>query len=788
MQKEAGELHGVWKAAHRLANRTAPFQRQVQRHVDQQRTEAMLRNLTSAQEFLTPPPSSCVCPARGEGEACARGMQLLRHQKDGVRWLLAMHAHHLNAVVADEMGLGKTVQTMVFFSALAARGCFGTFLVVAPLTTLKNWAKETQTWVPWMHMTLFNGDADARRKARARLRQRHRRAFQRAESLRALWTQPGTDLHARVCSVASLLGGVVLASYEMVMADKGALARLLPWDVVVVDEAQRLKSAGCRLLRHLEKASSTAMRLILTGTPVQNNARELWTLMGFIAPEFCDDGDSAKGPTNVSVCTALDAWLRSERGGGQETRGPTKRPREGVDGAEETEAEEAEEEGAEGRAAGPSATAMREITAELRSALAPFLLRRTKATAGLALPPKLQVIVPTPLTPLQRQLYRVVDRTDVFVNNRMMHLRRCCLYPGPLLEQLTAAQQRHGDLTNKQTAVLKTATRVLASDDPYTPLSGKLQVLAHMLPILHAANHRVLLFSQFTSVLDALEEFLRCRLPSLSYTRLDGSTTTEDRAARTAQFQPTPPRAPSPSLRRRRLDEGTEGVRFTSNAENGVAEDDAVFATPPPPSPPTRRPLSPARRALFPVTTANRPFPEGKAAAAVGGRGEGERRRAFLCLLSTRTGGTGLNLTGADTVILFDGDFNPHNDRQAVDRCHRIGQRRPVVVYRLLCPATVEATQLSIARRKLQLERAVLDDGPGAAVTDAFEVCGEDTDVLVALPMAGAHRPTVRLVPLAHRDDALWATDSGGLSLSKEQLSRLLDRQWLQDCVQSATR
>ncbi|KHG07610.1 Lymphoid-specific helicase [Gossypium arboreum] len=83
----------------------------------------------------------------------------------------------------------------------------------------------------------------------------------------------------------------------------------------------------------------------------------------------------------------------------------------------------------------------------------------------------------------------------------------------------------------------------------------------------------------------------------------------------------------------------------------------------------------------------------------------------FVCLLSTRAGGQGLNLTGADTVIIHDMDFNPQIDRQAEDRCHRIGQIRPVTIYRLVTKGTVDENVYEIAKSKLTLDAAVLESG-----------------------------------------------------------------------------
>ncbi|MBA0805582.1 hypothetical protein Gohar_005081 [Gossypium harknessii] len=155
-------------------------------------------------------------------------------------------------------------------------------------------------------------------------------------------------------------------------------------------------------------------------------------------------------------------------------------------------------------------------------------------------------------------------------------------------------------------------------------LSAKCQALAKLLPSLKRSGHRVLIFSQWTSMLDILEWTLD--VIGVTYKRLDGSST-----------------------------QVTDRQTIVDDFNN----DTSIFA----------------------------------------------------CLLSTRAGGQGLNLTGADTVIIHDMDFNPQIDRQAEDRCHRIGQIRPVTIYRLVTKGTVDENVYEIAKRKLTLDAAVLESG-----------------------------------------------------------------------------
>jgi SWI/SNF-related matrix-associated actin-dependent regulator 1 of chromatin subfamily A len=185
--------------------------------------------------------------------------------------------------------------------------------------------------------------------------------------------------------------------------------------------------------------------------------------------------------------------------------------------------------------------------------------------------------------------------------------------------------------------------------------AAKLAHLAATLPALVAAGHRVLVFSQWTTILDLLQD--ACDALRVRATRLDGSTPVAERQRLIDAF-----------------DAGGEG----------------------------------------------------------GGRAAGGRAAAApylpVFLLSTRAGGLGLNLTAADTVVLFDSDLNPHVDAQAVDRAHRIGQTKPVRVLRLVTAATADETVVAIAARKTHLDEALRLSSPAARRAAAGGAAGADAD------------------------------------------------------------
>lgn len=837
--------------------------------IEAQRHAAAVQGLNSRSEFF---------PCEVQGEALRRTrpsanrsplnsapppapvpatpLRLLRHQREGVRWLLALHELHLHGIVADEMGLGKTVQVISFFAALATRGVLGTYLIVAPLSTLDNWARELRRWLPWVHVTEFRGPHEARASLRARLRKRHRRAFERQDTLRAQW---GSGVPVK--ELAQLVGGVVLASYESVMMEHAALARLLCWDVLVVDEAHRLKKLDCKLLRSLNKASC-GMRLILTGTPLQNDLAELWTLLEYVAPHLFSHDDDNQRTLRAAVSELPGAVSASV-------------------GASAASSDEM-----------PAALWRVDLLAHLRTALRPFLLRRTKADAGVHLPPKYDILLPTPLTPLQQAFYARVGEAAKYGNSRLSHLRKCCIHPFlfPEFREATFA------------ALSSTSGRICVRERLACMLSvsGKLRVLDGMLPELRRRGHRVLLFSQMTKALDLVEEYLQLKnavieesyFSSLSagrlsacshsaqgeevagslsglvnrmlvYTRLDGASPSDVRIEAIRRFQSLSSSAPADGdamgnahatsaltaagerddedaveallprdgAAERELDRTSPFAATRKRPRSacprdcwmqGVAEDDAIFDAGPAGAVPDvlqERPANrlparafkptgatkvcyaklvnatpPAASAADTHTVNNSPKEPSSsvstlsqtpcAADSVEAQSPATAgTEPFLCLISTRAGGTGLNLTGADTVILLDGDFNPHNDAQAVDRCHRIGQQRPVAIYRLVTPRTVEdAPHQGIVARKRKLEQMML--GSNASVTasrgarDIKTVGSISTDTAPADSALRVVDAREVLQPkLARSEMQALLLDE----LTEEHLRRLLDRQWLQE-------
>ncbi|KAG7450689.1 uncharacterized protein BT62DRAFT_985010 [Guyanagaster necrorhizus] len=373
-------------------------------------------------------------------------LKLMPFQVDGFNWLVDNWWNKQPCILADEMGLGKTVQIATFIGKIAFEWKAFPALVVVPNSTITNWVREFERWAPNLRVVPFYGESKAREVIKN---------FELRHKTKEAGTT-GAKFHVLVTTYEALLG----------QKDFTPVFRNQPrWEILVIDEGQRLKSDKSLLFRKLNELNSIH-RIIMTGTPLNNNIRELFNLMNFLDPEQWND---------------LEAM--------------------------EKEHEELTE----------------DLIKQLHSRLRPYFLRRIKSEV-LQLPPKNEVIVPVSMTPLQKEIYRRIlshnlellaaltkpdAKTGVQskgrINNVLMQLRKCLQHPYLCFEDIEPAglppQETHEKLIDA---------------------SAKLRLLKSLLPKLKARGHRVLLFSQFVIGLNIIEDFLIGE--GMKYLRLDGNT------------------------------------------------------------------------------------------------------------------------------------------------------------------------------------------------------------------------------------------------------------------------
>lgn len=378
------------------------------------------------------------------------GGTLMPYQVTGLQWLVSLYNNKLHGILADEMGLGKTVQTIALLSYLAEyKGNKGPHLVVVPLSTLPNWQSEFERWLPSFNVIAFRGSKDQRREALRNMR--------------------GDEVN------------VVLTTYDFILREKGPLTRK-NWKHIIVDEGHRMKNAKSRLHQVLN-AFTCANRLLLTGTPLQNNLTELWALLNFLLPKIFSSAED------------FENWFNE--------------PFSKMSGVEDDGSQKLNEE------------EQMLIIHRLHIVLRPFLLRREKAEVLKDLPDKQEFVVRVELSHWQRLAYdqmsqnalRVVDAegkaTAKSMQNSLMQLRKICNHPYLFMDEYRV-------------------------DRELFRVAGKFEVLDRMLPKLVHFGHKILLFSQMTQLMDILADYLEWR--GLKYYRLDGSTAIEDRRERMHHF------------------------------------------------------------------------------------------------------------------------------------------------------------------------------------------------------------------------------------------------------------
>jgi len=573
--------------------------------------------------------------------------QLRDYQIEGTLWMIHNYLSNRSCVLADEMGLGKTVQTVSLVRmAKVLYKSKHPALIVAPLSTLEHWQREFSSWTN-LDVCLYHGGVDDRERARK------------------------NDIFGGG-NTKSASVDVIVTTYEQLLLDDARSLAKLTYSIIVIDEAHRLKNPNSRLYKTLIGSFSTSdynsrIKVLLTGTPLQNDVKELWSILAFCDPdEFgeCDDfvaqysgcGNSI-GALAGTVAVARDTILEQDKENEQSNLNL------------------------------------------LLERMRPYVLRREKSHVEKSVPPKSEIVVEVALAPTQKRWYRALyeNKVEMLVEgkakdgpaltNLAMELRKCCNHPF----LLRGVENSH--YLNTQNFFDRAARRTShdsfkhtkAEVDTLVDTCGKLQFLDKLLPDRKNKNSKVLIFSQFTMMLNVLEDYLEGR--NYDYGRIDGGVTGRDRQRQIDQF---------------------------------CAPDSQIF----------------------------------------------------VMLLSTRAGGVGINLVAADTVVIYDSDWNPQNDVQAMARCHRIGQTKPVSVFRLLTSGTYESHMYDVATAKLDLDRAVLDGMAGKRTMNKSSRQLQEN--LLRRGATALAAPPKRSIVEGENEDAIIIEDNDFATFKNQDLDSIL--------------
>ncbi|KAF9331829.1 hypothetical protein BG006_005291 [Podila minutissima] len=571
---------------------------------------------------------------RKQPDNMAPGFKLKGYQLLGINWLALLWRKKLSGILADEMGLGKTAQVITFLAHLFESGEKGPFLIIVPSSTLSNWMREFEKFCPELDVRSYYGSQAEREEMRYELDE-----------------DPSYN--------------VVVTTYTIATGnnDERKFLNKRNFKGIVLDEGHMVKN--CNSARYKQLMSiKTSFRLLLTGTPLQNNLEELLSLLIFIMPKlFAEHEEVLRTMFKVKVdATSEKSTLLSQ-----------------------------------------------ERISRARHMIAPFVLRRKKIHVLKDLPSKVERVIFCDLSSEQQALYdRIMSSNALQIvlgesdengmgggadldpieldsmdpkakaralkkkasgkqtaaakkaaneqfANMLMQLRKAALHPmlfrekytDDILKKMAKTCTREVefcdsniDYIEEDMSVMtdfelhrfclqyKSVRKFALPGDPWMD-AGKVQELERLLPtLIKKDKSRILIFSQFTMMLTILESVLQTM--KIKYLRMDGQTKVDERQPMIDSFN-----------------------------------DDTSY-------------------------------------------------KVFI--LSTKAGGFGINLTGANVVIMYDQDFNPQNDKQAEDRAHRVGQTREVEVIKLISKGTVEEQIYQLANLKLKLDQHVSEDGAAKAV------------------------------------------------------------------------
>ncbi|KAF1940553.1 ISWI chromatin-remodeling complex ATPase ISW2 [Clathrospora elynae] len=650
------------------------------------------------------------------------GGTMRSYQLEGLEWMLSLYENGINGILADEMGLGKTIQTIAMLAHLWENKSYGPFLIAAPLSTTSNWVAEFEKWTPSLPVMLYHGD----KKERERLRNTRLR-------------NPGTAQFP-----------IMVTSYEICMNDRKYLTSF-GWQFIIIDEGHRIKNLDCRLIRELQQFQS-ANRLLITGTPLQNNLTELWSLLHFLLPTVFDKLSTFESWFDFSGLkdkSSYEQLLSEER--------------------------------------------QQYLVKSLHAVLKPFLLRRVKTDVESLMPKKREYVLYAPLTSMQRELYQaILDGTSrSYLEEKAVE--RLSIGLSSRAGTPLSTRSNNGKLKRKALIGTNTPNKSAKTSRASTPAS----IASTKSRSRAKRNYEEVSDSEYFAGLDKPE--------SESEGEEELSSDAEEVRIRAATFE-----IAKRQLMQKKLGNPIMQLRLCCNSPYNFfnpflkADTDGAetFASE---TEPDETLVSTSGKMLLLDSLLPELIRRGHKvlifsqftttldllgqyldlrswnyARIDGSVAQSDRQAQILnfnkpssteeatdiFILSTRAGGQGINLAAADTVILFDSDWNPQQDLQAMDRAHRIGQTRNVIVYRFATRNTVEQKLLESAEAKRRLEKLVIRKG--GVRNDRGKARGTENEQEVE-----------ELQKLLRRSDGekfeIEGTEVGNI-LGKEEMEVLLDR------------
>ncbi|KAL9104730.1 MAG: hypothetical protein Q9163_000342 [Psora crenata] len=395
---------------------------------------------------------------------------LFDYQKTGVQWLWELYSQQVGGIVGDEMGLGKTIQVIAFLAGLHySKKLRKPVIVVAPATVMKQWVKEFHTWWPPFRVSILHTSGSGMLDMPREVQEEHE-LFSCLPSVSSRKPPTRSQKFAKRIVRRVIQEGHILVTTYSGLQTYAELLIPVDWDYAVLDEGHKIRNPNTAITIYC-KELRTANRIILSGTPMQNNLVELWSLFDFVFP--------MRLGTLVNFREQFEFPIRQG----------------GYANASNLQVQ----------------TAMK-CAETLKDAISPYLLQRFKADVASDLPNKSEQVLFCKLTRVQRSAYENFLASDEL--KAIMNGKRQILYGVDILRKIC----NHPDLVQHKTLSIQPGYNYGNGAK-----SGKMQVVKALLELWKEQGHKTLLFAQHRIMLDILEKFIKS-MNGVRYRRMDGTT------------------------------------------------------------------------------------------------------------------------------------------------------------------------------------------------------------------------------------------------------------------------
>lgn len=605
------------------------------------------------------------------------------YQLKGLSWLSSLYEQGINGILADEMGLGKTIQAISLMAHIIERhSIWGPFLVVAPASTLHNWQQEIQRFIPNLRALPYWGTVAERRSLRSFWRWTDGGSNGNNGSTLPLGAPQSSNLRHKYTKDSPF--HILITSYQLIVTDAQYLSKE-KWQYMILDEAQALKSSQSQRWKTL-LSFQCRNRLLLTGTPIQNGMQELWALLHFIMPtlfdshdEFADwfskDIESHSTTTTTSSVSKLNSHQLNR----------------------------------------------------LHMILRPFMLRRTKMEVIHELAPKKEIDILCHLSLKQKVLTRRLRKGVPMIlknsssdtsslMNLMMQLRKTCNHPllfgscaikSPFIMSEREAYWYSRPAPGSSSSMSTYWKAPIPKESDWLPCLLRLMERDHVKPFYLKPKF----VSNFPLFIEEKEE-------ENLIDSIKDDDSNEIALKKLIAWKPACQRVDQ--MGNGNMIELPDPIQSILGDSGKMVELDRLLKMLKSSPNGHRILLYNQMTKMIDIMEEYLQWRKYSYLRLDGSNKISERRDLvhewqtgdhFIFLLSTRAGGLGINLTAADTVIFYDSDWNPTVDQQAMDRSHRLGQTKPVTVYRLITKNSVEERMRERALQKGEIHNVVIAGG-----------------------------------------------------------------------------